>query len=87
MCLAVAARIEGTLVHEAMSAAGPRLEQATHDPSRPRGTRSNNVRLGHASGVLPLDAVVTSRDGAPWAERVTVYRTARRLMEGFVRVP
>ncbi|MBI3107033.1 MAG: hypothetical protein HYY95_15950 [Candidatus Rokubacteria bacterium] len=22
-----------------------------------------------------------------WAERVTVYRTARRPMEGFVRVP
>jgi 2-methylaconitate cis-trans-isomerase PrpF len=22
-----------------------------------------------------------------WAERVTVYRTARQLMEGFVRVP
>jgi 2-methylaconitate cis-trans-isomerase PrpF len=26
-------------------------------------------------------------DGEAWAERVTVYRTARRLMEGFVRVP
>jgi len=37
--------------------------------------------------VLPLDAKVATRDGAPWAERVTVYRTARRLMEGFVRVP
>jgi 2-methylaconitate cis-trans-isomerase PrpF len=87
MCLAVAARIEGTVVHEAMNAAGPHLEQATHDPSRPRGTRSNNIRLGHASGVLPLDAAVKIRDGAAWAERVTVYRTARRLMEGFVRVP
>jgi 2-methylaconitate isomerase len=72
MCLAVAARIEGTVVHEA---------------SRPRGTRSNNIRLGHASGVLPLDAAVAIRDGSAWAERVTVYRTARRLMEGFVRVP
>jgi 2-methylaconitate cis-trans-isomerase PrpF len=30
---------------------------------------------------------VTTRDGRPWAEQVTVYRTARRLMEGFVRVP
>jgi 2-methylaconitate cis-trans-isomerase PrpF len=30
---------------------------------------------------------VTTRDGAPRAEHVTVYRTARRLMEGFVRVP
>jgi 2-methylaconitate cis-trans-isomerase PrpF len=45
------------------------------------------VRLGHPSGVLPIDAVVTGRHGEPWAERVTVYRTARRLMEGFVLVP
>jgi 2-methylaconitate cis-trans-isomerase PrpF len=41
----------------------------------------------HPSGVQPLDAAVSLKDGAPWAERVTVYRTARRLMEGFVRVP
>ena len=80
MCLAVAARIAGTVVHEC-------LEQAIHGASRAGGTRFNDVRLGHASGVLPLDAKVMERDGAPWAERVTVYRTARRLMEGFVRVP
>ena len=71
MCLAVAARVEGTVVHECVA----------------RGSARRDVVLGHASGVLPLDAAVTSRDGAPWAERVTVYRTARRLMEGFVRVP
>ena len=69
MCLAVAARIDGTVVHEAC------------------GATTTDVRLGHPSGVLPIDAAVTTRDGAPWAERVTVYRTARRLMEGFVRVP
>src|SRR6185503_4170083 len=69
MCLAVAARIEGTLVHEV----------ARKHPG--------DVRLMHPSGVLPLDAAVSLKDGAPWAERVTVYRTARRLMEGFVRVP
>jgi hypothetical protein len=69
MCLAVAARIEGTLVHEVAR------------------KHTGDVRLGHASGVLPLDAAVTTRDGTPWADRVTVYRTARRLMEGFVRVP
>jgi 2-methylaconitate cis-trans-isomerase PrpF len=72
MCLAVAARLGGTLVHETVNTGG---------------TRSSDVRLGHPSGVLPLDAVVWQRDGAPWAERVTVYRTARRLMEGWVRVP
>ena len=45
------------------------------------------LKLGHPSGVLPIDAAVRVRDGAPWAERVTVYRTARRLMEGFLRIP
>ena len=46
-----------------------------------------DVRLAHPSGILPLDARVGSESGRPHAERVTVYRTARRLMEGFVRVP
>ncbi len=71
MCLAVAAQIDGTVVHECAT----------------NGTRSNDIRLAHPSGVLPIAAGVRARDGAPWAERVTVYRTARRLMEGFVRVP
>ncbi len=92
MCLAVAARIPGTLVHECMvsksdGAAGNLPGQATHAPTRAGATRSNSIRLGHPSGVLPLDAAVAMRDGEPWAERVTVYRTARRLMEGLVRVP
>ena len=67
MCLAVAARLEGTVVQEA---AGP---PGAHD-----------LRLGHPSGVLPIAAEVLP---GPTAKRVTVYRTARRLMEGFVRIP
>ena len=47
----------------------------------------SDVRLGHPSGVLPVDAVVSLRGSEPHAERVTVYRTARRLMEGVVLVP
>jgi 2-methylaconitate cis-trans-isomerase PrpF len=69
MCLAVAARVPGTVVHEVA-----------------RG-HLGDVRLAHPSGVLPIDASVRTRDGQPWAERVRVYRTARRLMEGHVRVP
>ena len=69
MCVGVAARIPGTVVHEVASG------------------RAGDIRLGHPSGVLPIDASVTTKDGAAWAEKVTVYRTARRLMEGFVRVP
>jgi 2-methylaconitate cis-trans-isomerase PrpF len=70
MCLAVAARIPGTAVHEAVGPA------AAANPSA-------DIRLGHPSGVLPIAAMV--REGV--AEQVVVYRTARRLMEGFVRVP
>jgi hypothetical protein len=70
MCLAVAARLDGAVVRECVTAAD-----------------GADVRLGHPSGVLPIDAAVSMRNGEAWAERVTVYRTARRLMEGFVRVP
>ena len=70
MCLAVAARIPGTVVRECSTAAD-----------------GADIRLAHPSGVLPIDARVIQRGGEPWAERVTTYRTARRLMEGFVRVP
>jgi len=51
------------------------------------GDASRDIRLGHPSGMLPIDAAVRLRGGAAWAERVTVYRTARRLMEGFARIP
>jgi len=72
MCLAVAARIPGTVAQEAASLAGS----------------SGDVRIGHASGVLPVAAAVErGAGGTPVAQTVTVYRTARRLMEGFVLVP
>jgi 2-methylaconitate cis-trans-isomerase PrpF len=77
MCLAVAARVEGTVVRESAAGAG----------GAPGGPAAPMIRLGHPSGVLPIDARVRVRDGAAWAESVTVYRTARRLMEGFVRIP
>jgi hypothetical protein len=70
MCLAVAARIDGTVVSECVRGEGA------------------DLRLGHPSGVLPIAAVVGSNaTGVPVARQVTVYRTARRLMEGFVRIP
>jgi 2-methylaconitate cis-trans-isomerase PrpF len=71
-CLAVAARIEGTVVAECLA----------------RGGAAGDVRLGHPSGVLPVAARVERlASGAPVAREVTVYRTARRLMEGFIRIP
>jgi 2-methylaconitate isomerase len=69
MCLAVSARVPGSVVAECVA------------------SREGDVRIGHPSGVLPVAASVIVRDGEPWAQGVTVYRTARRLMEGFIRIP
>ena len=75
MCLAVAARIDGTVVHEVSADARP-------------GEPEGDVRLGHPSGVLAVAARVAQDPGMPPVARtVTVYRTARRLMDGFVLVP
>jgi 2-methylaconitate cis-trans-isomerase PrpF len=71
MCLAVAAHVPQTVV------------QAVARPLAPGA----DVRIGHPSGVLPVGAQVVVEAGVPRAELVAVYRTARRLMEGWVRVP
>lgn len=71
MCLAVACRVEGSVAHEL---AGGVAAEA-------------DLRLGNPSGVLPLAAQVSVGDAGPTAETVTVYRTARALMEGHVLIP
>ena len=73
MCLAAAARIEGSIVHRMLGPAG--------------NAAKVDIRIGTPSGVLPIGAEVR-RDGERWTvERLVVYRTARRLMEGRVLVP
>ncbi|MGB3391540.1 MAG: PrpF domain-containing protein [Pseudaminobacter sp.] len=69
-CLAVAARIEGTTVHQLAR---------THNEAR--------IRIGHPSGVLPVQVQVQSGNGNWQVKEVLFSRTARRLMEGtaFVR--
>jgi hypothetical protein len=71
MCLAVASRIEGSLVNRiARRAAG------MNDP----------VRIAQPSGLTVVGASVR-REGDSWhAEQATVYRTARRLMDGAVYI-
>jgi 2-methylaconitate isomerase len=69
---AVAAQIEGTLVHAA---------------ARRAGTGERTVRIGHPSGIIEVGADVHYRDGAWTVEKVATRRTARRLMEGSALVP
>jgi 2-methylaconitate isomerase len=71
LCSAVAARITGTVVAEALSPAA--------------GKKS--LRLGMPSGVLTVDADVVSEEGVWKARAGSFYRTARRLFDGRVWVP
>ncbi len=52
----------------------------------PAGT-DGRVRFGHPSGVLRVGAEAVERGGAWSVKRVMMSRSARRLMEGWVRVP
>ncbi len=69
-CLGVAARIEGSVVHAQCPAV---------DPQAP-------LRIGHPSGMLPIIADVTKRDGLWTVNEVLFSRTARRIMEGWAYV-
>jgi probable AcnD-accessory protein PrpF len=68
---AVAAAIDGTVVNAARRPAA--------DPLR--------TRLGHSSGAIAVGAEVTREAGEWKVARAVMSRSARRLMEGWVRVP
>lgn len=44
------------------------------------------VNIGHPSGVIPVEADVTADENGIRLNRVAVYRTARRIMDGVVYV-
>jgi 2-methylaconitate isomerase len=71
LCTAVAARIGGTVVAEALS------------PSAQDGA----LRLGMPSGILTVGADVAQENGAWVTHAGSFYRTARRLFDGRVWVP
>jgi 2-methylaconitate isomerase len=71
LCTAVAARIEGSVVHAAT--------RAGSDNNAP-------IRIAMPSGILTVAANVTRKDGQWHAEQGAFYRTQRRLFEGFVYV-
>ena len=69
LCMAVAARLEGSVVHEAARAnANPEAE----------------IRIAMPSGVLTAAASVRRLEGQWHAEQGAFYRTQRRLFEGLV---
>ena len=71
LCMAVAARIEGSVVYEAT--------RRTDDPE-------SEIRIAMPSGVLTVAASVKKQGGQWHAEQGAFYRTQRRMFEGFVLV-
>lgn len=71
VAIATAAAVPGTLVNEAAG-----------------GSVRGDVCFGHPSGTLKVGAEVAKADGGKWAVRKAIMsRSARVLMEGWVRVP
>jgi 2-methylaconitate cis-trans-isomerase PrpF len=71
LCMAVAARIEGSVVHEA---------------ARPSADPEAELRIAMPSGVLTVAASVRRLEGRWHAEQGAFYRTQRRLFDGHVYV-
>ena len=69
LCLAVAARIEGSVVNE--------VTRASKDPEA-------EIRIAMPSGVLTVAASVRKLEGQWHAEQGAFYRTQRRMFEGHV---
>jgi 2-methylaconitate cis-trans-isomerase PrpF len=71
MCLATAARIQGSIVQQAC---------------RQDGDPDGDLRLGMPSGILKVAAQVVREDGAWRVVRGGFYRTQRRLFEGMLLI-
>ena len=71
LCMAVAARLEGSVVHEA---------------TRPAANPEAEIRIAMPSGVLTVAASVRKLEGQWHAEQGAFYRTQRRMFEGQVLV-
>lgn len=71
LCMAVAARLAGSVVHE--------VTRATDNPE-------GEIRIAMPSGVLTVAATVKQKDGHWHAEQGAFFRTQRRMFEGYVLV-
>lgn len=71
VCTGAAVRIPGSIAHEVLrSEAHSRL----------------TVHIGHPGGVIPVEAAAEAAEGGVKMKKIGVYRTARRIMEGYVYV-
>lgn len=73
ICTGAAARIPGSIPNQALSA---------------QGQEGVIVRIGHPSGVIPIEVEVeVAGHASPVLRRAAIHRTARKLLDGVVYVP
>jgi len=90
--LNVRAMSMGKLHHAMMGTAAVSIATAAAIPGTlvnlaAGGGERDSVRFGHPSGTLKVGAAATQRDGEWVVEKVAMSRSARVLMEGWVRIP
>ena len=71
VCTGAAVRVPGTIAYEVL---------------REQAKSRMTVQIGHPGGVIPVEAESTMNGGQVKMTRIGVYRTARRIMEGYVYV-
>jgi 2-methylaconitate cis-trans-isomerase PrpF len=71
LCTGAAARVPGTIVADVL-----------RETARTRST----INIGHPSGTFPVEAEAETVDGRVKIKRLRVFRTARRIMDGYVYV-
>jgi methylitaconate Delta-isomerase len=72
VCTGTAARIAGTIVNQAVF---------------PKGMETQTVRIGHPSGIIPIEVDVHDTPQGLELRKAALGRTSRRIMDGFVYVP
>ena len=73
VCTGTAAMIKGTIVNEVAGIGG--------------ATQAKTVRIGHPSGIIPIEIELCDHQQGPELKKAALGRTSRRIMDGFVYVP
>ena len=73
VCTATAAMIRGTIVNQAAGVGS--------------GTESKTVRIGHPSGIIPVEVELRDDQQGLELRKAALGRTSRRIMDGFAYVP
>jgi hypothetical protein len=71
LCTGAAARVPGSIVGDVL-----------REAAKARST----INIGHPSGTFPVEAEAETIDGQVKIKRLRVFRTARRIMDGYVYV-